>query len=107
MKNFVMCLTSLCALNSVWADVDVAAGVKLYGVLDQAVQSQNLSDPNSTTAGQKYIGMFAAGATSRLGVRAERDLNGTTKAQLQIELEVKPDKPKGGVINATANRGTF
>ena len=107
MKKYVISLASVCFVHSVWADVDVAAGVKLYGVLDQAVQSQNLSDPNSTTAGQKYIGMFAAGATSRLGVRAERDLNGTTKAHIQIELEVKPDKPKGGVINASANRGTF
>ena len=107
MKKYMLSLASLCTLCSAWADVEVGAGVKLYGVLDQAVQSQNLSDPNSTTAGQKYIGMFAAGATSRLGVKAERELSGGTKAQVQIELEVKPDKPKGGVINASANRGTF
>ena len=89
------------------ADIDVAAGLKLYGVLDQAVQSQELKDPNSATAGQKYVGMFAAASTSRFGVRAGRELSPGTKMYLQIELEIKPDKPKGGVIDSTANRGTF
>jgi len=93
--------------SGAFADVEVASGVKLYGVLDQAVQSQNLKDPNSTTAGQKYVGMFAAGATSRLGVKGQRDLGGDKKAYIQVELELKPDKPKGGVINTSANRGTF
>jgi predicted porin len=51
--------------------------------------------------------MYAAGATSRLGVRGERELGSGTKAHIQIELEIKPDKPKGGVVNTTANRGTF
>jgi predicted porin len=78
----------------------------LYGVLDQAVQSQALTDSISTTAGQKYVGMYAAGSTSRLGVRAERDLGGSTKAHIQIELELKPDKPKG-LLNTTSNRGNF
>lgn len=91
-----------------WADIEIAAGLKLYGVLDQAVQSQDLKDPMSTTAGQKYVGMFAAASTSRFGVKANRDLGtGGTKAYVQIELEIKPDKPKGGVIESTANRGTF
>ena len=93
--------------NGALADVEVASGVKLYGVLDQAVQTQDLKDPNSTTAGQKYVGMFAAGATSRLGVKGQRDLGGDKKAYIQVELELKPDKPRGGVIDASANRGTF
>jgi predicted porin len=93
--------------NGALADVEVASGVKLYGVLDQAVQTQDLKDPNSTTAGQKYVGMFATGSTSRLGVKGQRELSNGAKAYIQVELELKPDKPKGGVINTSANRGTF
>lgn len=107
MKKYLNLVAGLCAVSSVWADVDVSAGVKLYGVLDQAVQSQTLKDSISATAGQKYVGMYAAAATSRVGVKATRDINGDTKAYIQVELEVKPDKPKGGVINTSANRGTF
>jgi len=107
MKNSLVIVFGLVTVAQAHADVDVAAGVKLYGVLDQAVQSQILSDPTSTTAGQKYVGMFAAASTSRLGVKASRELSAGTKAYVQVELELKPDKPKGGVINTSANRGTF
>ena len=95
MKNILVILFGMGIAAHVLADVEVAAGVKLYGVLDQAVQSQALTDSISTTAGQKYVGMYAAVSTSRLGVRAERELSATTKAHIQIELELKPDKPKG------------
>ena len=50
--------------------------------------------------------MYAAVSTSRLGVRAERELSATTKAHIQIELELKPDKPKG-LLSTTSNRGNF
>jgi len=106
MKNILVVLLGMAIAGQAQADVDVAAGVKLYGVLDQAVQSQALTDSISSTAGQKYVGMYAAGSTSRLGVRAERDLGGSTKAHIQIELELKPDKPKG-LLNTTSNRGNF
>ena len=108
MKKQWLCWTLAAAgAGSAWADVEVAAGVKLYGVLDQAVQQQELIDPTSTAASSKYVGMFAAGATSRLGVKGTRELSGGSKAYIQVELELKPDTPKGGVINASANRGTF
>lgn len=106
MKNILVVLLGMAIAGQALADVEVAAGVKLYGVLDQAVQSQALTDSISSTAGQKYVGMYAAGSTSRLGVRAERDLGGSTKAHIQIELELKPDKPKG-LLNTTSNRGNF
>ena len=106
-KQWLMGIGLTVAAFGAMADVEVAAGVKLYGVLDQAVQSQDLQDPNSATAGQKYVGMFAAGATSRLGVKAQRELSNGAKAYVQVELELKPDTPKGGVINTNANRGTF
>jgi predicted porin len=107
MKKLIVVVVGTLMLSKAMADVDVSAGVKLYGVLDQAVQSQILSDPTGTTAGQKYVGMFAAASTSRLGVKASRELSTGTKAYVQVELELKPDKPKGGVINTSANRGTF
>jgi len=106
MKNILVVLFGMAIAGQALADVDVGAGVKLYGVLDQAVQSQSLSDSISTTAGQKYVGMYAAVSTSRLGVRAERDLGGSTKAHIQIEIELKPDKPKG-LLSTTSNRGNF
>ena len=106
-KQWLMGIGLTVAAFTAMADVEVASGVKLYGVLDQAVQSQDLQDPNSATAGQKYVGMFAAGATSRLGVKAQRELSNGAKAYIQVELELKPDTPKGGVINTSANRGTF
>jgi predicted porin len=34
-------------------------------------------------------------------------LEGGTKAHFQIELQITPDTPKGGVVSTTANRGTF
>ena len=89
MKNILVVLFGMAIAGQALADVDVAAGVKLYGVLDQAVQSQALTDSISTTAGQKYVGMYAAVSTSRLGVRAERELSATTKAHIQIEIELK------------------
>ncbi len=106
MKKILVILFGMGIAAHVLADVDVGAGVKLYGVLDQAVQSQTLSDSISATAGQKYVGMYAAVSTSRLGVRAERELSATTKAHIQIELELKPDKPKG-LLSTTSNRGNF
>jgi hypothetical protein len=106
MKKILVILFGMGIAAHVLADVDVGAGVKLYGVLDQAVQSQSLSDSISATAGQKYVGMYAAVSTSRLGVRAERELSATTKAHIQIELELKPDKPKG-LLSTTSNRGNF
>ena len=107
MKKTLLITLAVAASASAMADVEVAAGLKLYGVIDQAVQTQDLKDPNSSTAGQKYVGMYAAVSTSRLGVRGTRELSSGTKAYIQIELEVKPDKPKGGVISTTSNRGTF
>ena len=106
MKKILVILFGMGIAAHVLADVDVGAGVKLYGVLDQAVQSQSLSDSISATAGQKYVGMYASVSTSRLGVRAERELSATTKAHIQIELELKPDKPKG-LLSTTSNRGNF
>jgi hypothetical protein len=106
MKKILVILFGMGIAAHVLADVDVGAGVKLYGVLDQAVQSQSLSDSISATAGQKYVGVYAAVSTSRLGVRAERALSATTKAHIQIELELKPDKPKG-LLSTTSNRGNF
>lgn len=106
MKKILVILFGMGIAAHVLADVDVSAGVKLYGVLDQAVQSQALTDSISTTAGQKYVGMYAAVSTSRLGVRAERDLGGSTKAHIQIEMELKPDKAKG-LLSTTSNRGNF
>jgi len=107
MKKTLVALATLTVIGSAFADVDVSGGIKLYGLLDQAVEKQSLADPTSRTNGNKYTGMFAAGATSRLGVRGSRDLEGGTKANFQIELQVAPDTPKGGVIKADANRGTF
>ena len=68
MKKTLLITLAMAASASAMADVEVAAGLKLYGVIDQAVQTQDLKDPNSSTAGQKYVGMYAAVSTSRLGV---------------------------------------
>ena len=106
MKNILVVLFGMAIAGQALQDVQVAAGVKLYVVLDQAVQSHALTDSISTTAGQKYVGMYAAVSTSRLGVRAERDLGGSTKAHIQIEIELKPDKAKG-LLSTTSNRGNF
>ena len=38
MKNILVVLFGMAIAGQALADVDVAAGVKLYGVLDQAVQ---------------------------------------------------------------------
>ena len=107
MKKSLVASATLFVIGSAFADVDVSGGIKLYGSIDQALETQTLSDPTSATLGKKYMGMFAAGATSRLGVKGSRDLEDGIKASFQMELQIVPDTPKGGVIKSDANRGTF
>ena len=107
MKKSLVALATLSVVGTAFADVDVSGGIKLYGVLDQAVQSQTLIDPQqaSTVASTTSTGLFAAAATSRLGVRGNRDLEGGTRATIQAEIQLAPDTPKA--LLPAANRGTF
>lgn len=93
MKKSIVALATLSVLGNAFADVDVSGGVKLYGVLDQSVQSQQMVSPSATTqVSTNYQGMFASAATSRLGVKAQRDLgdNGFI-GFAQAEIELAPD----------------
>ena len=91
MKKTLVALATLSVFGSAFADVDVSGGVKLYGVLDMGVQSQSLTSPtlNTTT---EYQGMFASAATSRLGVKASRDLGDGIKGIAQAEIQLAPDQ---------------
>jgi predicted porin len=105
MKKTLVALATLSAIGSAFADVDVSGGIKLYGVIDQAVTQQTLKNPSSTSGTTVvYTGMFASQATSRFGFKGTRDLGDGMKARIQGEIQVEPD-------NATQlpskNRGTF
>jgi len=53
MKKTLVAMATLSVISSAFADVDVSGGIKMYGLLDQSVQSQKLVDSNSTTLGKK------------------------------------------------------
>ena len=50
MKKTLVALATLSAIGSALADVDVSGGIKLYGVLDQALMTQDWSSPQKTQA---------------------------------------------------------
>ena len=43
MKKTLVALATFSAIGSALADVDVSGGIKLYGVLDESIQSQKLT----------------------------------------------------------------
>jgi len=105
MKKSLVALATLSAIGSAFADVDVSGGIKLYGVLDQAVTQQTLRNPAAaagTTA--TYTGMFASQATSRFGFKGTRDLGDGIKGRIQAEIQVEPDN---AAQLPNANRQTF
>ena len=93
MNKNVFILAALAA-TSAHADVEVAAGFKLYGVLDQAYTTQSVSSAKSTPKIYKNTGFFAAASTSKFGVKGERDLGNAVKAVIQFEQELAPDEDK-------------
>ena len=104
MKKSLVALAALSAISA-FADVDVSGGIKLYGVLDQALMSQKLTDPSLKTNSANYTGLFAAAATSRLGVKGSRDLGEGIKGFVQAELQLEPDN--AALLNAAKNRTGF
>ena len=117
MKKSLVALAALSAISA-FADVDVSGGIKMYGVLDQAVMNQSWVSAGSasTTSGNNTsnTGLYAASATSRLGVRGSRDLGEDVKGLFQIEIELAPQNSSdqaGGAKNngllSPKNRGTF
>ena len=93
MNKNVFILAALAAASA-HADVEVAAGFKLYGVLDQAYTTQSVSSAKSTPKIYKNTGFFAAASTSKFGVKGERDLGNAVKAVIQFEQELAPDEDK-------------
>lgn len=105
MKKTLVALATLSAIGSAFADVDVSGGIKLYGVLDQAVTQQTLRNPSSATGiTTTYTGMFASQATSRIGFKGNRDLGDGIKGRIQAEIQIEPDN---STQLPAANRGTF
>jgi len=104
MKKSLVALATLSVVGTAFADVDVSGGIKLYGVLDQAVTNQTLTDPSVASRSSTYTSLFASSATSRFGVKGNRDLGDGFKGRIQVEIQVEPD-------NATQlpskNRGAF
>ena len=95
---------SVLAATSAHADVEVAAGLKLYGVLDQAYTTQSVSSAKSTPKIYKNTGFFAAASTSKFGVKGERDLGNAVKAVIQFEQELAPDE---STLMPAKNRTAF
>jgi len=108
MKKSLVALATLSALGSAFADVDVSGGVKLYGVLDAGVQTQQLINPGysstATSVTNTYQGIFASNATSRFGIKAARDLSDGIKGFAQAEIELAPDS---STLLPSSNRQAF
>ena len=103
MNKKVFILAALAAASA-HADVEVAAGFKLYGVLDQAYTTQSVSSAKSTPKIYKNTGFFAAASTSKFGVKGERDLGNAVKAVIQFEQELAPDE---ATLMPAKNRTAF
>ena len=116
MKKSLVALATMSVVASAFADVDVSGGIKMYGVIDQAVMSQQLtsasnlttaiSGSGTVTAGgdSSYVGAFAANATSRFGFKGARDLSEGLKGIFQIEIQLDPDT---STLLPTKNRTAF
>ena len=104
MKKHLVALAATGLLSQVHADVEVAAGLKLFGVLDQGIMRQSVKSASSTVRAYSNQGFYAASATSRFGVKGERDLGDGVKAMIQFEQELAPDD---STLMPTKNRGTF
>ena len=91
MKKSLVALAILSVVGSAFADVDVSGGIKMYGVIDQAVTSQTLTDPSVANRSVNYTSLFAASATSRIGFKGSRDLGDGVKGRIQAEIQVEPD----------------
>jgi predicted porin len=103
MNKNVFILAAMAAASA-HADVEVAAGFKLYGVLDQAYTTQSVSSAKSTPKIYKNTGFFAAASTSKFGVKGERDLGNAVKAVIQFEQELAPDE---ATLMPAKNRTAF
>ena len=97
-------MAALGAAASAHADVDVAAGFKIYGVLDQAYMRQSVASANSTPKPYSNTGFFAAAATSRVGFKGDRVLTETMKGVIQFEQELTPDE---STLMPSKNRMAF
>jgi len=104
MKKSLVALATLSVVGSAFADIDISGGVKMYGVIDQAVTSQTMTDPSVASRSINYTSMFAAAATSRLGFKGTRDLGDGIKGRFQAEIQVEPDN---ATMLPAKNRGTF
>lgn len=104
MKKHLIALAVVALTSQAHADVEVAAGLKLFGVLDQGFMRQSVSSASSTVRAYSNTGFFAASATSRFGVKGERDLSNGVKAVVQFEQELAPDD---SALMPQKNRGTF
>lgn len=94
-------IVSLC--GNAYADVEVASGLSLYGVLDQGLQSQSLTNPY-TNVSSTYQGLFASSGTSRFGFKASREFADGFKAIAQAEIELAPDS---STLLPSSNRQAF
>ena len=102
MKKSLVALATLSLIGSAFADVDVSGGVKMYGVLDQGLTSQNVTYNGTSVT---YQGLYASSATSRLGFKGTRDIGSSgLKGEFQIEQEIWPD---AATTMPSKNRGTF
>ena len=104
MKKHLIAFAVVALTSQAHADVEVAAGLKLFGVLDQGFMRQSVSSASSTVRAYSNTGFFAASATSRFGVKGERDLSNGVKAVVQFEQELAPDD---STLMPSKNRGTF
>ena len=92
MNKNVFVLAAMAAASAAQADVEVAAGFKIYGVLDQAYTQQSVSSASATRRIYSNTGFFAAASTSKFGVKGERELGEGFKGVIQFEQELTPDE---------------
>jgi predicted porin len=104
MNRSLITAAALAVVSSAHADVDVAAGLKLYGVFDQGLMRQSVASASSTVRSYSNTGFFAAASTSRFGVKGERDVGNGYKGMVQFEQEITPDE---STLMPAKNRTAF
>ena len=88
--KLLLLLLAVLSFTIARADVDVADGLKMYGLLDQGMVNQRLTSPN-TGVPADYSGIAAVSATSRIGFKGIRQLAQGLSGLFQVEIQLDAD----------------
>jgi len=104
MKHLILILIGLIFVGNALADAEIAAGDKLFGVLDQSLQSKKIKRPSNPTARQKYVNIFVTSSLIQQNSDTKKNIIDNSNPDNSHEQEVKSDIPITELVNEFANK---